>query len=167
MSFVRHCQLILSETLLCTHGIHYQLCDITIVIFITIQIFRLSAHVSTYMSPALRTRPQDSSFSWYNNSSPPECQRILFDNHCHISGKIIIILHISLVLGEYSRCFACQFGVISLSVKYLHEDTDDGEHIMFVPMVITVSRPSYLSRHVKEAYGDRPKLTGKWLHKNK
>ena len=61
--------------------------------------FRLSEHTSTYMSPALRTRPQDSRFFSYNNSSRPESQRILFDNHCQISGKIIDYNNIAYFFG--------------------------------------------------------------------
>ena len=60
---------------------------------------------------------------------------------------MIIILHISLVLGEYSRYLAWQFGVISLSELYDEEseDTHQGEqmvtlksqdHLIFLGMSI-------------------------------
>ena len=69
------------------------------------------------MSLALRTRLQDSRFFWHNNSSPPETQRILL---VRLQGRLftIIVLHISLVLGEYSRYLVWQFGFISLSELY-------------------------------------------------
>ena len=101
------------------------------------------------MSPALRTRPQDSRFFWNNNSSWPESQRILLVRH---QGRLftIIVLHISLVLGEYSRYLVWQFGFISLSLSCMmrswrnqsqtHEDTHQGEK-----MVSTKSQDHFTS----------------------
>ena len=94
-------------------------------------------------------RPQDSRLFWDSNSSGPEMQRILLVNYCRTSGKIII-LHISLVLGEYSRYLAWQSGVISLSMmrslrRWRYTPRRANGHNK-------VSRPSYLSPFMSVKY---------------
>ena len=91
-------------------------------------------------------RPQDSRLFWDSNSSGPEMQRILLVNYCRTSG-MIIILHISLVLGEYSRYLAWEFELYVES-----EDTHQGKQMVTTKSQDHITSPALWVSYIANLY---------------